>query len=268
VCASGKTDALPDQPGGYAGFKGLFGAAEVQPAISPSGPVTSLSGTTITDAAGNAGFPGFDSLTPDNSLGYAADMLEHGVPVINAYVSDAHTDHVGRTGDFGPGEQAYEQQLHAYDAAFGQFLNRLTQDNITSRHTLFVVTTDEGDHFSGSAPTPANCTGQPGNFCTYATKPEVNVNLTGLLASQFGDTTKFAIHSDPAPALWLAGNPKRSSVTARTLERASWRAIGDKPAHRRHGQGRELPCRPGRRKNPPLRRTRPSPNADVHGVLR
>lgn len=219
VCASGKTDALPDQPGGYSGFKGLFGSAEIQPAVNPAGPITSLSGQAITDSAGNAGFPGFDSLTPDNSLGYAADMLEHGVPVINAYVSDAHTDHVGGTGDFGPGEQGYEQQLHAYDTAFGQFLSRLTRDGITTHNTLFVVTTDEGDHFSGSAPTPANCTGQPGNYCTYATKSEVNVNLTGLLAAQFGDTTKFAMHSDPAPALWIAGNPQRTSPTARTLER-------------------------------------------------
>jgi hypothetical protein len=126
VCASGKIDALPDQPGGHAGFKRLFGAAEMQPAISPAGPVTSLSGKTITDAAGNPGSSGFDSLTPDNSLGYAADMLEHGVPVINAYVSDAHTDHVGGTGDFGPGEAGYEQQLKAYDTAFGQFMTRMT----------------------------------------------------------------------------------------------------------------------------------------------
>jgi hypothetical protein len=219
VCATGRPDLLPDQPGGYTGFKGLFGAAEIQPAIHPSGPITSLSGATITDASGNPGFPGFDSLTPDNSLGLAANMLEHGVPVVNAYVSDAHTDHVGGTGDFGPGEAGYEQQLSAYDSAFGAFLQRMSHDGITTHNTLFVVTTDEGDHFSGSAPTPANCSGAPGNFCTYATKSEVNVNLTGLLASQFGDTTKFAIHSDPAPALWVAGNPSRTSATARTLER-------------------------------------------------
>ncbi|HEY2792344.1 MAG TPA: hypothetical protein VGJ28_08320, partial [Micromonosporaceae bacterium] len=60
LCASGQTDALPDEPGGYAGYQALFGNAEVQPAINPAGPVTSLSGTPIADASGNLGFPGFD----------------------------------------------------------------------------------------------------------------------------------------------------------------------------------------------------------------
>lgn len=219
VCASGQSDTLPNEPGGYAGYHALFGNAEIQPAVSPAGPVDSLSGTPITDATGNAGFPGFDSMTPNNSLGYAAQLLEHGVPVINAYVSDAHTDHVGGTGDFGPGQQGYEDQLHAYDTAFGSFLTRLNGDGINARNTLFVVTTDEGDHFAGSAPTPAGCTGMAGNYCSYTTRSEVNVNLKGLLATQFGDTTPYAIKSDPAPALWVTGNPAPSAPAVRTLER-------------------------------------------------
>jgi hypothetical protein len=219
VCATGQSDPLPDEPGGYTGYQALFGNAEIQPVVSPSGPVTSLSGATIADSKGNAGFPGFDSMTPDNSLGFAADMLEHGVPVTNVYVSDVHTDHTGGTGDFGPGQQGYEQQLQAYDTAFGSFLTRLGHDGITTANTLFVVTTDEGDHFSGSAPSPADCTGAPGNYCTYTTRSEVNVNLPGLLATQDGDTTPFAIHSDPAPAIWIKGNPAPASPTARTLER-------------------------------------------------
>jgi hypothetical protein len=219
VCASGQSDALPDEPGGYAGYQALFGNSEIQPAVSPSGPVTSLSGNTIADAKGNAGFPGFDSMTPDNSLGYAAQLLEHGVPVTNVYVSDAHTDHATGTGDFGPGQQGYEQQLQQYDTAFGAFLTRLGKDGITTKNTLFVVTTDEGDHFSGSQPTPAGCTGAPGNYCSYTTRSEVNVNLPGLLATQYGDTTPFAIHSDPAPAIWVKGNPAPDSTTARNLER-------------------------------------------------
>ena len=219
VCATGQSDPLPDEPGGYTGYQALFGNAEIQPVVSPSGPVTSLSGATIADSKGNAGFPGFDSMTPDNSLGFAADMLEHGVPVTNVYVSDVHTDHTGGTGDFGPGQQGYEQQLQAYDTAFGSFLTRLGHDGITTANTLFVVTTDEGDHFSGSAPSPADCTGAPGDYCTYTTRSEVNVNLPGLLATQDGDTTPFAIHSDPAPAIWIKGNPAPASPTARTLER-------------------------------------------------
>ena len=155
LCAKGQSDTLPDEPGGYKGYRALFGNAEAQPAVSPSGPVTSLSGSVINDGRGNNGFPGFDSMTPDNSLGYAADMLEHGTQVTNVYVSDVHSDHSGaNTGDLGPGQQVYEQQLAAYNAAFGQFLTRLQKDGITPANTLFAVTTDEGDHFSGSAPTP------------------------------------------------------------------------------------------------------------------
>ncbi|HEX3590145.1 MAG TPA: hypothetical protein VHV74_10965 [Pseudonocardiaceae bacterium] len=220
VCASGQTDALPDEPGGYAGHRALFGAAEIAPAISPSQPLSSLSGQPITDESGNLGFPGFDSLTPDNSLGFAAKMQESGIPVTNVYISDVHGDHTAAdTGDLGPGEPIYEQQLHDYDSAFGRFLARLKTDGITPANTLFSVTTDEGDHFSGSAPTPAHCTGAPGNTCSYTTKSEVNVNLPGLLATQANDTTPFAIHSDPAPAFWVNGNPAPNAPSVRTLER-------------------------------------------------
>ncbi|HEX3649614.1 MAG TPA: hypothetical protein VHV49_14405, partial [Pseudonocardiaceae bacterium] len=217
-CASGQTDALPDEPGGYAGHQALFGAAEIAPAVGH--PLQSLSGQVIADKAGNPGFPGFDSLTGDNSLGMAAQMLEHGVQVANVYMSDVHGDHTAAdTGDLGPGEPVYEQQLHDYDVAFGRFMARLKADGITPANTLFSFTTDEGDHFSGSAPTPAGCTGAPGNTCSYATKSEVNVNINGLLASQDDDTTSFAIHSDPAPAFWVTGNPARTDPKVRQLER-------------------------------------------------
>ena len=219
LCGGGQTDALPDEPGGYHGFKALFGNAQIQLVISPSGPVTALDGTRIQDQYGNDGFPGFDSLTPTNSLGYAAQMLENGVQDVNVYVSDVHGDHTGSAGDLGPGSQLYEQQLAAYNTAFAQFFQRLAKDDITPRNTLFVVTTDEGDHFSGSAPTPIGCTGLDGNYCTYATRSEVNVNLTGLLASAAGNTTSFAIHNDPAPALWVKGQPARTDPAVRQLER-------------------------------------------------
>jgi hypothetical protein len=220
ICAHGQKDSLPDEPGGYTGHKALFGNAEIQPAVHPSGPIPALDGTTIADEDGNVGFPGFDSLTPNNSLGYAATLLEHNVQVADIYVSDVHGDHTAaETGDLGPGEKTYEQQLHDYDTAFGAFITRLAHDGITPANTLFSVTTDEGDHFSGSAPTPANCTGIGGNFCSYATRSEVNVNLPGLLATQDNDTTAFAIHSDPAPALWVQGNPARDTPAVRQLER-------------------------------------------------
>ncbi|MEO6700944.1 MAG: hypothetical protein ABI140_16615 [Jatrophihabitantaceae bacterium] len=219
TCANGQNDTLPDEPGGYAGYRALFGNAQVQPSVSPAGPITALSGKPIADPKGNLGFPGFDALTADNSLGYAATLLEHNVQVANVYLSDLHTDHANGTGDFGPGEQGYEQQLADYDKSFGQFISRLAADGITPANTLFSISSDEGDHFSGSAPSPANCTGQPGNYCSYTTRSEVNVNLPGLMATQASNTTPFAIHSDPAPALWLKGNPAPTDPTARQFGR-------------------------------------------------
>src|SRR5262249_1160019 len=50
---TGKSDLLPDEPGGYTGFKALFGNKYVQPEISPSGPVKDLDGNIIKDSAGN-----------------------------------------------------------------------------------------------------------------------------------------------------------------------------------------------------------------------
>lgn len=220
LCASGQQDALPDEPGRYAGHKALFGNAQIQPQISPSGPVKATDGSVIADSSGNSGFPGFDSETANNSLGYTAQLLEHGVQAVNLYISDVHGDHTAaHTGDMGPGQQTYEQQLAAYNSAFQTFFARLAEDGMTAQNTLFTVTTDEGDHFAGSAPTPANCTGNDGNYCTYATRSEVNVNLPGLLATQRGNTTPFAIHSDPAPAIWLNGNPERTAPQTRTFGR-------------------------------------------------
>src|SRR5216110_67045 len=63
LCAAannGRPDLLPDEPGGYSGFNGLFGAKYVDPLIFPGGTPTNLDGTTIQDATGHIGFPGFD----------------------------------------------------------------------------------------------------------------------------------------------------------------------------------------------------------------
>jgi hypothetical protein len=72
----GAPDFLPDEPGGYVGFTALYGNANVQPAISPSGPVKDLDGNIIADGSTppNPGFPGFDP-TASQTLGYVATML-------------------------------------------------------------------------------------------------------------------------------------------------------------------------------------------------
>jgi hypothetical protein len=104
------TDPLVDEPGGYTGFKGLFGNINVQPVISPSGPVKDLDGNVIADAFGRPGFPNLFSPLAMQSLGYAATMMEAGVQVVYLYIADAHDNRSG-SGTFGPGEAGYVAQL-------------------------------------------------------------------------------------------------------------------------------------------------------------
>jgi hypothetical protein len=77
----GRLDTLAQEPGGYSGFKALYGHAFVAPQISPSGPLRDLDGNVITDGMGNNGFPGFGGISPSESLSYVAAMQERGVPV-------------------------------------------------------------------------------------------------------------------------------------------------------------------------------------------
>jgi hypothetical protein len=215
---TGVTDALPDEPGGYSGYKMLMGHAYVAPQISPNGPLTDLNGNVIQDPNGNVGFPGFDGMNAPTSLAYVAAMQEHHVPVTYAYISDSHDSHT--TGNaFGPGEAGYVAQLKAYDEAFGKFFTRLNHDGINRNNTLFVFTSDEGDHFVGGAPSPAKCDGV--NVpCTYNQIGEIQGNLSGLLATQQGVTTPFKVHSDSAPTIYITGNPARDAAITRQLDQA------------------------------------------------
>ena len=164
LCSSanhGRPDLLPDEPGGYSGFNALFGNKYVAPQIS-NGPMKDLFGNVIQDSAGHVGFPGFDGVFPRVTLSYVAAMQEHGVPITFGYISDAHDKH-GVSGEihksYGPGEAGYVQQLHDYDTAFAEFFARLERDGITKDNTLFVVTTEEEDHFVGGTPANPGCDG-------------------------------------------------------------------------------------------------------------
>src|SRR5438876_1266898 len=186
---NGKQDSLPDEPGSYAGFNGLFGHKYVAPQISPSGPLTDLNGDVIQDPSGHIGFPGFDGMAAKVSLSYVVAMQEHGVPVTYAYISDAHDKHPSGPA-FGPGQAGYVAALQAYDDAFNKFFTRLADDGINANNTLFIFTADEGDHFVGGAPSPANCDGVTVP-CTYSQIGELNANLAGLLATEEFITTPF-----------------------------------------------------------------------------
>ena len=229
--ANAKDDPLPDEPGGYTGFKALFGAKYVDPAITGGNAcVNDTAGQPIADPAGNCGFPGFDGMLAKNTLGYVAQMQENGVPVTYGYISDAHDVHTPdpkadtyRSAANGPGEAGFVAQLKAYDDAFAAFFTNLAAHGIDKTNTLFVVTVDEGDHFAGGigTPQPDGTLAYSHTSCATATCPsnqigEVNGNLAALLPA---GEAPFAVHNDDAPTVYVAGNPSQTDASVRKLER-------------------------------------------------
>jgi hypothetical protein len=214
----GVPDLLPDEPGGYSGYHALFGNKFIQPVISPSGPVRNLNGQVIKDPTGDVGFPGYDGLDGSNGLAYTLYMQTHGIPVTFTYLTDLHDNYVTGAG-MGPGTPTYESQLHAENAAFGTFFSDLAAAGITKANTLFVITADEGDHFVGSAPTPADCNGVT-ITCSYSKVGEVDGNLTGMLAAK-GVTTPFDVEADSAPIIYVHRQPAATAASVRDMERTA-----------------------------------------------
>jgi hypothetical protein len=245
-CAAGQPDALPDEPGGYVGFKALFGNKYVQPKISPAGPITDLDGNVIADASGHPGFPNIFSPTATQSLGYLATLLEAGVPVVYGYIADAHDNrHGSNPGTYGPGEAGYVAQLKEYNTAFQKFFDRLAQKGINATNTLFIVTADEGDHFVGGTPSPADCDGVnvPCNYVDNSnmrTVGELTANLDSILLTQTGNTTPFLVHADDAPTIYISGNPSPTDVLTRNLERDMGRLTFKNPLFGKGGEVDQL----------------------------
>jgi hypothetical protein len=224
ICAGSshaRPDLLPDEPGGYNGFQGLFGHKYVAPAV---GGITDINGTPITS------FPGFDTMPAYNTLGYVAQMQEHGVPVTYGYISDGHAAHLPFTdpNPWASGEANYVKQLKSYDDAFAKFFARLAKDGINRSNSVFIFTSDEGDHMIAGPPTPASCDGV--NVpCNYALKGEVSGDLKGLIGSQTNATTNFMVHSDSAPNVYINGNPAQTDPTTRNLEKAAGTVTATNP---------------------------------------
>jgi len=227
LCAAangGIVDMLPDEPSGYTNFNALFGAENIKNAL---GNFQDLDGKTLVNRdSGLVGFTGFDP-TASQTLGAVASMLEKGIPIVFAYVADAHDNQEGTAlsdeHTFGPGEAPYVKQLADYNRAWGQFFDRLEKDGIDKTNTLFVITPDEGDHFAGNSPSPANCDGV--NVpCTYPTNGnpagvgEFDYNLNKGVADA-GNNTTFSIHFDDAPTVYIPGAPGPSDTTVRQLEK-------------------------------------------------
>jgi hypothetical protein len=126
----------------------------------------------------------------------------------------------------GSGDPCYIAQAKLYNDSFGTFFQRLAADGITPKNTLFMISSDEGDHEAGAnvgraiAPTPANCDGVTVP-CTYPAGSfgELDTNVTGLLATQKHDTTPFSVQADISPSFYVTGDPAASSPVVRHLER-------------------------------------------------
>ena len=129
----GRPDSLPDEPGGYTGFNGLFGGSYVNQVVSNPGSFVSSTRDAYGTAAnfndvappvndvfdfshtktpatctvdggpcpaptplqnsGNNGFPNTFNPSAAQTLGYTAAMQEAGIPVTFAYIADAHDKH-------------------------------------------------------------------------------------------------------------------------------------------------------------------------------
>jgi hypothetical protein len=252
-------DLLPDEPGGYTGYHALFGHRYIAPQLGGGVPNLMHNGYQVTNAAGNLvdlndneidgafltnhpGFPGYSNINASQSLAYAADMLEAGVPVVNMYIADLHGNEfipglsacASAPDALGSGSACYVAQAQYYNQAFGIFFKRLAADGITAKNTLFVISSDEGDHQAGAnvgraiTPTPANCDGAkvvgdtviPDVLCTYPAGSfgELDGNITGLLATEKGDTTPFSLEADTAPEFYVTGDPGPDTTPVRTLE--------------------------------------------------
>jgi hypothetical protein len=263
--STASADLLPDEPGGYTGYQALFGHKYLAPQLGAGTANLSRNGHEVTNAAGNLvdlngneidgqyltnypGFPGYGGINASQSLAYASDMLESGVPVVDMYISDLHGNefinglsakggpcyHAGDA--LGSGSACYLAQAAYYNQAFGAFFQRLAADGITPSNTTFVLSSDEGDHEAGAnvgralLPSPANCDGVT-TPCTYPTGSfgELEGNVTGLLNQETGDTTKFGMEDDTAPEYYINGDPSQSSTEARTFDHDVAALTADNP---------------------------------------
>src|SRR6266516_2816431 len=253
------SELLPDEPGGYNGYQALFGHRYIAPQLGAGTPDLTHNGYAVTNAAGNLvdlngneidgafltahpGFPGFGPINASQTLAYTADMLEAGLPVVYGYIADIHgNEHIngvtacqGAPAALGSGSACYIAQAQYYDQAFATFFDRLAAAGITPANSLFIVSSDEGDHEAGAnvgraiEPTPANCDGAtvsgttvtPDVLCTYPAGSfgELAGNIRGLLATEKNNTTPFTLEADSAPEFYVTGQPPPGAPQVRQLE--------------------------------------------------
>jgi hypothetical protein len=259
-CADATCASVGSGPGGHAqpelggqGIAALYGHKYVASQVSP---ITQIDGTPITGFAQANTF----SPTPNYTLGYLLALLQANVPVVYGEIADAHdsgnrcaattagTPRVADTKDgepcgaFAPGEPGYVQKLEEFDTAFAGFFASLDTLGINPSNTLFVVHSDENDHYAGTPPLNPGCDGVT-TPCRYdrTRVGEVATDLPLLLQQQklydFGSSRAgfgnadlpYAIDSDTAPGFWLKGHPADGSPPSRKVEGALARVTSANP---------------------------------------
>jgi hypothetical protein len=141
-------------------------------------------------------------------LAATVELQQEGVPVTFTYISDAH--------DARP-QGGYADRLAAYDAAFKTFFAKLAAIGIDRSNTLFVLTSDEGDHFDPQGDRSTSLASWLADNSTYNADP---ANL--------------AILSDAAPFVYLKDPGLQNATLDQTLaalkDVPGWEYIGDEVA--------------------------------------
>ena len=200
------TDSLPDEPGGYQGFQGLFGHRYVAPQLGAGTADLTRDGYQVTNAAGNLvdlngnQINGAFLTNSPASPGSAASTPRRPWPTCPTCWSPACRWSTATSPMFtatstspacpratappprsAAADACYVAQAQYYNQAFGTFFKRLAADGITPQNTEFLLSSDEGDHEAGAnvgraiQPTPASCDGAtvtgttvtPDVPCTY-----------------------------------------------------------------------------------------------------
>ena len=273
-----KPDPLPDEAGGYSGYKALFGAKYVNPAITGGSPsVNEINGNPITDQFNQPGFPGFDGMfaeqharrgRPDAGGRDPGDVRVHLRRARHARQRGRDPHRLrARRGRLRPAAQGLRQRVRRASSPG----SRTTGSRRTTRSS------SSPSRRATTSPAPRRTTPlrrrhgvlhvrAPGHTVT-----EVNGDLKRLVATYNAShgtsaTTNFSVHSDLAPNVYITGNPARDSSTARTLEQAMSRHERDQPALEPAGEPVRGDGRPGRGEDSAHVDSRSGRTADVHAV--
>ncbi|WAH37156.1 alkaline phosphatase family protein [Alicyclobacillus dauci] len=152
------------------------------------------------------GYPGWsDNADLNWSLQATYEMQTHGVPVTFTYLHDAHE--VG-------GKEAlpgtYDSTLQSYDTAMNTFFTKLNAAGMSPSNTLFVITTDEGDHLMPQG--------------------EQTTNLTGWLANNSlntADPNNITVYGDSGALVYLKDQSKLPQMLASLDAVPGWNYVAD-----------------------------------------